>query len=595
MRSPSNPNTRWVGLTVFLFAFAVYAPSIWFEYVHFDGIHLLQQYRSLYDGPFLEAMGNIFTQLPREEPLFVRDLSWLIDSRVFGYGNPFGYHLINVILNAGQALLASMILSRIFARKEVVVTLSLLYVLVPVRAEPVATVMGRKDLLSTLFMLFGIICWDSFLRTRRPLPYALSLAAVPLAMLSKISALALGPILLLWAWSRRRSGEETHQYLHARGYLPALVPHALFTIVITAWYHQQLAAWGNLGRGPEFAAYLPVWLRLAPVAFVENLKVMASPFQHVIFYQFPSVGLPISVPYLVFCWSVTLGFLAFTLWLLVRRKTAGAMFAAYLVQMLPYMNLEYIGIWVADRYLLLPSLWILAGLGCLFVQATEAEPRIARGLRAGVVCVGLFWLLGLVLQLPKYHDQRTLHEHQITLPDPPIHSFRDLASLYLSEAEERPEGDPARAWFLERALFVIDEGIETFESLGFVDDRRFSIHPIHYYSNLLHFKGRAVLLTTGSKRDAVEWMRKAKEIVETDSVNLTWLVVVLADWASEVSGPERQAHLRASFGHFETLVNMNPGDVSMRPRLLALLERAYEDHFESHRERLEAYRRFLER
>ena len=595
VRSSPERGTRWVGLLVFGFAFAVYAPSIWFGYVQFDGFRLLERYRVLYDGPFLEAFGNIFTLLPREEPLFVRDLSWLIDSGVFGYGNPLGYHLINVVLNAGQAVAAWIVLSKIFARKEIAIGLSLLYVLLPIRAEPVATVMGRKDLLSTLFMLVGIIGWDSFLRTKKPIAYSLSLAAVPLAMLSKISALALGPILLLWAWSRRRNGDVSDPYLRPRGYLAALVPHAVLTIAITAWYHQQLAAWGNLGRGPELSAYLPVWLSIAPVAFVENLRVMASPFEHVIFYQFPSVGLPISVPYLVFCWSVTLGFVAVTLWLLARRKMAGVMFAAYLIQMIPFMNLEYIGIWVADRYLLLSSLWLLAGLGCVFVEATEAEPRVARGLRAGVVCVGLFWLMGVIIHLPNYRDERSLHEYQVILPDPPIHSFRDLASLYLAEAERRPEGDEGRARLLERTVAVIDEGIDVFDSLGFVDDRRFSIHPIHYYANLLHLKGRVVLLTSGSKPKAVEWMTKANDIVGTDGPNLSYLVVVLADFAAETSGPERQAHLQASFGHFETLANRVSRDVSMRPRLLALLERAYEGRFDAHRKRLQAYRRFLER
>ena len=87
---------NWI--TALLLAVAVWAfylPSVHYGWVDFDDIRVLKIHPELYGqasaGADFKAI--FLTSFPREEPLLIRDVSWVIDSQLFGFGNTFGYHL----------------------------------------------------------------------------------------------------------------------------------------------------------------------------------------------------------------------------------------------------------------------------------------------------------------------------------------------------------------------------------------------------------------------------------------------------------------------------------------------------------------------
>src|SRR5436309_15233945 len=87
-------------LLLMIAAWVLYFPSIRYGYIYYDDVRILKDHPDLYGQPSLSAgVHSILTLFPREEPLLIRDLSWAIDSRLFGFGNPLGSHLGNVFLH----------------------------------------------------------------------------------------------------------------------------------------------------------------------------------------------------------------------------------------------------------------------------------------------------------------------------------------------------------------------------------------------------------------------------------------------------------------------------------------------------------------
>jgi tetratricopeptide (TPR) repeat protein len=107
---------------------------------------------------------------------------------------PLGYHLLNLILHAGATTLLFILLQELLGdsaeAKKVAFVAALLYAVHPIHVEAVAWAVGRAELLAAGFLFAG---WILHLRDR-PI---VSLACFALAMLSKESAVAFLPLVLL--------------------------------------------------------------------------------------------------------------------------------------------------------------------------------------------------------------------------------------------------------------------------------------------------------------------------------------------------------------------------------------------------------------
>ena len=111
---PTNRSASIAALGLVLLGLALYAPSLGFGFVDFDDRLVLLAHPRLYDEhSFVASLRQIFLDyFPREEPLLLRDVSWALDARVFGFRNPLGYHLGNVLLNAVNGALLFLFLRR---------------------------------------------------------------------------------------------------------------------------------------------------------------------------------------------------------------------------------------------------------------------------------------------------------------------------------------------------------------------------------------------------------------------------------------------------------------------------------------------------
>jgi hypothetical protein len=475
-------------VTAFLLAvaaWALYFPSLRSDFVYYDDIRILKDHPELYGQPSLSAdLRAIFvTCFPREEPLLVRDVSWAIDSRLFGFGNAFGYHLINVALHGIVVGLLFVFLLGATGRYGFALAVALGFLVLALHTEPVAWIMGRKDLLSAMFMLLALCAQTKRLASIsavwRAAWYGFTLASFLAGLLSKISGLTfplvlfLHAVLLPYLRGERPPGAplQWRRNLAVEGLL--LAPALAISAVIYVWYQRTLDQMGIFDRGYSTRGLAHLWnlLMVDPLAFWLYLRQTFFPRHLAVLYTWPA-HLP-RYPYWQIAASLAtvaaLAVLGF--WLFRRRKDLFFYYAAFFVLMVPYLNLLFVGIWVADRYLYFSAFCLLA-LAASVVFPLFHEPAVGEGRakafplrRMGALAFCALFLILNAFQTFSYQrawrNAETLWQYHLTLPRPSPTAFENLAAYYYALAAQHP--DPASmAVPISKMSIVIEAGLDQF-------------------------------------------------------------------------------------------------------------------------------------
>ena len=123
-----------------------------------------------------------------------------IEHALWGF-NPVGYHWVNILLHALNALLVWRLLGRLKVPGAWLG--AALFALHPVQVESVAWVTELKNVSSLFFILLSLLAWIEFVEERpkpRSLYYVLSLVFYGLALCGKTTACTLPAALLLILW-----------------------------------------------------------------------------------------------------------------------------------------------------------------------------------------------------------------------------------------------------------------------------------------------------------------------------------------------------------------------------------------------------------
>jgi Tfp pilus assembly protein PilF len=128
-----------------------------------------------------------------------------VDRALWGL-NPFGYHLVNVLLHAVNALLVWALLVRLKVPGAWLA--AAIFALHPVQVESVAWITERKNVLMCFFFLLSLLAWVRFVgfsEKRGWLFYLLALCAYCLALFAKTTACTLPAASLLILWLQKKS------------------------------------------------------------------------------------------------------------------------------------------------------------------------------------------------------------------------------------------------------------------------------------------------------------------------------------------------------------------------------------------------------
>lgn len=186
--------------------------------------------------------------------------------------NPAGYHWVNLLLHAANALLVWRLLERLNVPGASLA--AALFALHPVNVESVAWVTELKSVLSLFFILLTLLAWNEFVEDRRPRSwrwYGLALLLYPLALFSKTTACTLPAALLLILWLKHKPINR-FRFLQIVPFLAMGVGMGLLTM----WWERY-----HIGtQGKMFALGLPerilvashaVWFYLGKLVWPVNL------------------------------------------------------------------------------------------------------------------------------------------------------------------------------------------------------------------------------------------------------------------------------------------------------------------------------------
>ena len=399
------------GLLLIAFVFIAYAQVFHAGFIWDDESHLTRN--PCIVGPL--GLKEIWTSTQAVYYPLVLTTFWALHK--FVGLNPLPYHILNVLMHAGSAVLLWRVLRQLGVRGAWLG--AALWALHPVMVQSVAWVTELKNTQSCLFYLLSSYCflnWEKqsqITQTRRvevSLMFGLSLLCFVLATLSKPSVVMLPCVLALCVWWRRRRIQWRDAV--------ALASFVAISALASAWtiWEQKFHA---RAVGPDWAQNWPERLIIAGRAIWFYLAKLFWP--HPLIFIYPRWQLQPSqfTAYLPLLLAL-MGLIA--LWFLPGKAGRAVFFAGayYVMSLFPVLGCFSIYFFrysfVSDHFQYLASmgpLALVAAAGSEGFNRLGVAESLGRGLaflRVGL-CTVVLLLLGILTwqQTAVYHDLITLY------------------------------------------------------------------------------------------------------------------------------------------------------------------------------------------
>lgn len=176
-------------ITITLTTFITFSPALDADFVYWDDDV------NVYENPNVEALTaenikNIFTEdvIGNYNPLPI--LTFAIENSMFGM-DPYYFHFNNILLHILGCVFIYFIGFKMGLNRWAALLLSLLFAIHPMRTESVVWITERKDVLFGLFYWASLLLYVNYKRKGKTSYYWFALLIFPLALLSKIQAVAL--------------------------------------------------------------------------------------------------------------------------------------------------------------------------------------------------------------------------------------------------------------------------------------------------------------------------------------------------------------------------------------------------------------------
>ena len=581
--TPASTSTSWrdrlrrhrnllTGLLLMLAAWAWYLPSVRYDFVYYDDVRILRDHPEIYGQANWpdELRAILVTGFPRDEPLLLRDVTWAIDGRVFGFGNAFGYHLGNVLLHGIVVALMFAFLLGTTRRYRFALAVAAGWLILAIHTEPVAWIMGRKDILSALFMLLALCAQTRRLtaasfRTRSGW-YAVTLACFAGGLLSKMSVLSFPLVLLLHAlFLNHLNGERppNEAFRWDRRLLKEILlsaPAFAGSVLIYRWYpaHSINCYQGNYS--PHGLTHLWNLLVIDPLSVWVYVRQTFFPWHLKVLYTWPQI-LPAYPPGQV---AASLASVALAggigIWLFCRRKDLFFYYAAFFVIMAPYLDLIVPGILVAERYLYFSAFCLLALAVSAVINVLQRPQPFWRGGAMAIIVASLALnLFQSFSYRSAWRNGETLWQYHIALPQPSAEAYANLAGYYYAQAVKQ-QGKPEMAVSMGKMSIVVDAGLAQFWS-----DRRQSPPQATYF---LFFLKSIVQELEDKPEDALNSLLISDQLrprFDSTNLNLALLYHKLAGLAGDAN--QKNAYARAARDRYAQYVKILYSDRAVPPEI----------------------------
>jgi len=471
-----------------IISFLLLTAAIWLIYFQTLNFNLQSWDNEIYiwHNSFVKAftwtnIRHIFTKFFVGNYAPVQMLSYMADYAAWGT-NPLGFHLTNIVLHWMGSLLLYLLLWKLTKKWSVAAFASLIFAAHPIQVETVAWLAQRKSLLAAVFFFlsFYVYCMA---REREGLFWTLaSLGLFVLSLLSKINAITMPLLLLLYEYSCKNVRSRTVYRL-----IPFFIVSAIFTFI--AIKSQELPSGFEPWGGSLYHNFLTVLVTLR----IYILKFL-FPFHLSAYYDFSYNS--ISEPGVIGSIALLLIVLLWMIRLYKKTPALGYWILWPFILLIPNLQIVPLPIVMADRYLHLPIIGPSVFIGNLLFRLFEKRKRnripilLITGLifssytttsfeRAKVWKDDLslwndtviktpnyftFYTYGTVLKLQGHFQEAEMWLKKSLVLNPTFYlTYRSLGSIY----DQQEQYDRA-IYYLQKSIDLLEpgEGDDVWELLG---------------------------------------------------------------------------------------------------------------------------------
>ena len=429
---PAGLNDRSIifGIGIFLAAiiWAVFGQTLHFGFVNFDDDTYVYENPEVSQGLTLRGIVWAFTHFHSFNWHPLTWISHMLDCQFYGL-NPGGHHLTNVLLHTTATILLFLILRQMTGALWRSAFVAAVFAIHPLRAESVAWVAERKDVLSGVFFMLTIGAYMGYARKRSIPDYCLMIFLFTLGLMCKPMLVTLPVVLLLLDyWPLKRLSEFGPQVFFrlVAEKIPLL---ALAAASCALTFFAQAEAIKSFDQ-----ISLPLRAGNAVISYATYLGQMFWPSNLVVLYPFPSHGeaiLKISLASIVL---FSISAVAFVL----RKKRPYLLvgWLWYLVMLLPVIGIFQVGTQAhADRYTYLPQIGLCLMLAWAALDLF-AHWRFRRVLFAGVSAIILTALIFCTrAQVSYWRNSESLWTHALVCTSDNFIAHNNLGTALLEKGK----------------------------------------------------------------------------------------------------------------------------------------------------------------
>jgi protein O-mannosyl-transferase len=451
--STRNPLVAAICGFLALAVLVVFAQTLQHGFVNFDDDLYVYANRHVMRGLAPDAVAWAFTHTYAVNWHPLTWISHMLDVELYGL-DPGGHHLTSVVLHGAVVIVLFLFLREATGAVWPSAFVAAVFAVHPLRAESVAWIAERKDVLCGLFFVLTLTAYVRY--ARNPSSWRAYIAVVTLfglGLMCKPMLMTLPVVLLLldyWPLRRLTGAPQLGQLVLEKGPLLAL---AVASCAITL-----------VGTKPTIRSFeeVPLALRLenAAVSYVAYLGQMVYPVGLAPFYPYSAAGVtPFRVVGALILLAIVSG-AAFA----VRRERPYVLvgWLWYLVMLLPVIGIVQVGAQArADRYTYLPQIGVYLVLAWAVAEACRSSRRQAGML--GIVGAGIVatFMACAHEQVSHWRNSETLWRHTLAWNDDNSVAHNNLGATLLDEGRV----DEAIGHF-RRALQINPRNAFAYNNLG---------------------------------------------------------------------------------------------------------------------------------
>ena len=551
----------------------VFGQTVGHQFVAYDDQNYVYENSQITAGVTLQGLGNAFTHAHARNWHPLTTISHMLDCQFFGL-DPAGHHLVNVFLHLVAVLLLFSVLREMTGALWRSAFVAAVFAVHPLRAESVAWISERKDVLSGVFFMLTLIAYLYYVRRPVLNRYVCLLIVFGLALLSKAMLVTLPIILLLLDyWPLNRFQDEC-----SRPPLRRLILEKLPLLFLSAGS----AVATLIVQKPTiaYADQVTLTARVAnsAISYFIYARQLVWPTRLAVFY--PYAGDNVSVLEVVLA---VVCLVAMTVAIFFLRRRFPYLLAGwgwYLISLVPVIGLVQTGLQGhADRYTYLPQIGLCIALTWAvsdFLQAIIKRREMVIGL-ALISIVLLTWRGWL--QTVSWKNTDTLWSRTLAV-DP----NNEMANYYIARSMQDSDRVDDAIKHYEKALASVQAGsgkhyglspaiLHTRLGNAYAEKQLFDDALAQYRDAIAsdanfadaHTNLAAILLQRGNIPEAIAECEKALAIPPEDAANHVRLGTLLRQ-----AGRSQLAVL-----HYRRALEIDPKSVEARIGLTHCSERAW--------------------